>query len=326
MTASAAAHALTAVAGITVGHWSDPAAATGCTVVLAPPGGFRASAHVRGRATGTRELDALKPEHLVGHVDAILLTGGSAFGLGAADGVMAWLRERGRGFPVGAAGVVPIVPAAVLFDLGPLGNANVWPGAVQAAQACDRAGTAVEEGSVGVGTGATVGKALGAAGAMKGGVGTWAARAGELVVGALVAVNAFGDVRGPDGAILAGARNPDGGFADARRYLASGAAPSGSFGHAGRNTTLAVVATNASLTKLELAQLASQAADALARHITPFGSAFDGDIVFAASTAQRNAPAVQVECLVHDVAAEALWRAVRLARGTPAVPGLADRS
>src|SRR2546427_2227131 len=122
---------LAAVAGVTVGHWTDARTATGCTVVLAPPGGMRAGVAIRGRATGTRELDALHPRHLVGHVDAVLLTGGSAYGLGAADGVVRWLRERGRGFPVGPAGVVPIVPTAVIFDfdLAPGGRADRWPSA-----------------------------------------------------------------------------------------------------------------------------------------------------------------------------------------------------
>src|SRR5881409_4318267 len=133
---------LTAVRGLSVGHWTDLARATGCTVVLAPEGGMRGACAVRGRATGTRELDALHPRHLVGHIDAILLTGGSAYGLGAADGVMRWLRERGRGFPVGPAGVVPIVPTAVIFDLGNTGQPVQWPTPDDAERACDAAGTA----------------------------------------------------------------------------------------------------------------------------------------------------------------------------------------
>src|SRR2546429_214844 len=147
---------LAAVAGITVGHWTEARTATGCTVVLAPPGGMRAGVAIRGRATGTRELDALHPRHLVGHVDAVLLTGGSAYGLGAADGVVRWLRERGRGFPVGPAGVVPIVPTAVIFDfdLAPGGRADRWPSADDAYRACEAASPAIAEGSVGAGTGA----------------------------------------------------------------------------------------------------------------------------------------------------------------------------
>src|SRR2546427_2904093 len=145
-----------AVSGITVGHWTGAVRATGCTVVLAPAGGMRAAAAVRGRATGTRELDALHPRHVVGHVDAILLTGGSAFGLGAADGVMRWLAERQRGFPVGAAGAVPIVPTAVIFDfdLAPGGRAERWPTADHAYRACRSAGRGIAAGARGAGTGA----------------------------------------------------------------------------------------------------------------------------------------------------------------------------
>src|SRR5213593_4341316 len=224
---------LTAVRGLSVGHWTDLARATGCTVVLAPEGGMRGACAVRGRATGTRELDALHPRHLVGHVDAILLTGGSAYGLGAADGVMRWLRERGRGFPVGPAGVVPIVPTAVIFDfdLAPGSKADRWPTADDAYRACAAASPAIAEGSVGAGTGATVGKALGPRRAMKGGVGTWAVRAGDVVVSALVVLNAVGNVVDANGRILAGARQGGGGvdgkLVDALDYLSRGGAPFG---------------------------------------------------------------------------------------------------
>src|SRR5881296_2626743 len=277
---------LAAVPGITVGHWTDPAGATGCTVVLAPEGGMRAAAVARGRATGTREIDALDPRHLVDAIHAILLTGGSAYGLGAADGVMRWLRERGRGLPVGPAGVVPIVPTAVVFDLGRGEGPPRWPTADDAARACDTAGTDVAEGSVGAGTGCTVGKVTGIRYAMKGGVGTWAARSGELIVAALVVVN---DVRDAKGEILAGARRPDGTFFDAVRYLAEGGAPLGggdaARSGAGTNTTLAVVATNADLSRTQLQGLAHAGGDALARRILPFSTMFDGDTIFAVSTA-----------------------------------------
>src|SRR5437870_4914776 len=163
--ASSASSSLAAVRGISVGHWTDLERATGCTVVLGPDGGMRAACAVRGRATGTRELDALNPRHLVDRIDAILLTGGSAYGLGAADGVMRWLKERGRGLPVGSAGIVPIVPTAVIFDfdLAPGGKADRWPTADDAYRACAAASGEgeVAEGSVGAGTGATGGKALG---------------------------------------------------------------------------------------------------------------------------------------------------------------------
>lgn len=304
---------LAAVSGITVGHWTDPAGATGCTVILAPPGGMRASGVIRGRATGTREFDALDPAHLVGHVDAILLTGGSANGLGAADGVMQWLRERGRGFPVGPAGVVPIVPTAVLFDLGNTGQPPRWPGPVDAIRACDAASTVVAEGAVGAGTGATVGKAAGTEFMMKAGVGTWAARAGDVVVAALVVANAVGDVRDARGEIVAGARRRDGTFLDSLRYLADGGAPFGRLGRPATNTTLAVVATNAALDKLALRALAAAASDALARRITPYGTQFDGDVVFAVSTAARPAASpLQPEALAAYVVAEAVERSVRV--------------
>ncbi len=317
---------LAAVDGITVGHYTDVAAGTGCTVVLAPPGGMRAASVVRGRATGTRELDATNPRHLVGHIDAILLAGGSAYGLGAADGVMRWLRARGRGLPVQSVGVVPIVPTAVIFDLGNTGTGEPrWPGPEEAVRACDAAATDIAEGSVGVGTGATVGKAAGFGSAMKGGLGTWAVRAGDVVVGALVVVNAVGDVRNARGEILAGARGPDGKPLDSLRYLAEGGPVFGKLARAATNTTLAVVATNARLDRLQLEALALAAHDALARRLTPYGTLFDGDVAFAASTAAVDpATPLQVEALAAQAVAEALERAVRLARGTPQVPGLAD--
>jgi L-aminopeptidase/D-esterase-like protein len=220
-------------------------------------------------------------------------------------------------------GVVPIVPAAVIFDLAPLGRADRWPTADDAFAACDAAGPEVAEGSVGAGTGATVGKVLGAKGAMKGGVGTWAERVGDVVVGALAVVNAFGDVRDDAGRIIAGARQGDD-FVDAARYLASGGVPGGSFAKPGANTTLMVVGTNALVDRLGLAQVARAAADGLAQRITPVGTAFDGDLVFAVSAGELPAPTpVMVELLAQRAAATAIERAVRMAKGTKEVPGLA---
>src|SRR6266705_4780368 len=317
---------LATVSGLTVGHWTDAARATGCTVVLAPPGGMRAAAAARGRATGTRELDALRPHHLVGHVDAILLTGGSAFGLGAADGVMRWLAERQRGFPAGAGRRVPIVPTAVIFDfdLAPGGRAERWPTADDAYRACESGGRDIAEGSVGAGTGATVGKALGPGRAMKGGVGTWAVQGGDVVVGALVVCNAVGNVLDGAGNIVAGARGPDGVPADALRYLGEGRPPLGDPG-GGRHTTLAVLATNAALDRAQLEALAHAGGDALARRIVPYGTLFDGDVVFAVSTAAV-APAtpLQAEALAALAVPIAVERGVRLARGVRDIPGLAD--
>ena len=322
---------ITHVPGVTVGHWTDTARATGCTVVLGPDGGVRAACAIRGRATGTRELDALDPHHLVDRIDAILLTGGSAYGLGAADGVMRWLRERGRGLPVGPAGIVPIVPTAVIFDfdLAPGGKADRWPVADDAYRACAAASSEVAEGSVGAGTGATVGKALGPRAAMKGGVGTWAASGGDIVVGALVVVNAVGNVVDGSGRILAGARGADGAYVDALTHLGGGGMPFGArptpTPASGRNTTLAVVATNATLDRTALQGLAHAAGDALARRIIPYGTLFDGDVVFAISTA-TSVPAtpLQPEALAALAVPIAVERAVRLARGARDIPGLAD--
>lgn len=316
--------ALTAVPGVTVGHWTHGSGGTGCTVILSPPGGMRAAAAIRGRATGTREFDALSPRHLVPHVDALLLTGGSAYGLGAADGVMRWLRARGRGLPVAPGQVVPIVPAAVLFDLPADGSAR-WPGPDDGFAACDAAGTAVPEGSVGAGAGATVGKVTGLEHAMKGGLGTWAVQAGEVVVAALVVVNALGDVRAADGTLLAGARGTDGRPRDGQAYLGEGGALFGRMAQVTSNTTLAVIATNAVMDRVALEELGRAGSDALARRITPYGTLFDGDVCFALSTAAVPAASpLQVEALAAQAVPQALERAVRLARGTREVPGLAD--
>ncbi|MFQ5704143.1 MAG: P1 family peptidase [Gemmatimonadales bacterium] len=313
---------ITDVRGLTVGHQTDNQATTGLTVVLGPSGGVRAAAHLRGRATGTRELDALSPRHLVGKIHGILLTGGSAFGLGAADGVMRWLDERGRGYDVGV-GVVPIVPTAVIFDLG-IGDSHAWPRADDGYQACETATAEVEEGSVGVGTGATVGKVRGLGSAMKGGVGTWSASHGDTVVGCLAVVNAFGDVRDRRGEIIAGTRTADG-FLDARRYLAHGGTPGGSFAREGGNTTLVVVATNADLDRVELAGVAVMATDALGQRITPVGTQYDGDIVFALSTGEVTPRStLPLELLAQEVTGVAVERAVRLAHGTKDVPGLGE--
>ena len=272
--------------GIAVGHATDAGGATGLTVVRGVDGPLRASAAVVGRATGTRELGVLAPTHLTGRVDAVLLTGGSAYGLDAAAGVMRWMEERGRGFPVGP-GVVPIVPAAVIFDLAPLGRFDARPTPAMAYAACDSARSDdVAEGSVGAGTGATVGKGAGPTWAMKGGFGYAVAAAGEgadhVSVVALAVVNAFGDVRDATGAIIAGSRRAEGGFADTAALLAGRPGGVGHFDDvAARNTTLAVVAVTAPLERVELYQLARGASAALYRRITPAGTSFDGDVVFA---------------------------------------------
>jgi len=278
---------LTAVPGIRVGHATDPIARTGCTVIIGP---FRAACEVSGMATGSRELAALSPLHVSPLAHAILLTGGSAFGLDAAAGVVGWLEERGAGFDAGVVRV-PIVPAAVIFDLA-VGDARRRPDAAMGRAACEAAGTGeVEEGAVGVGTGATVGKLYGAEAAMRGGVGSWAVEGRGFVVGALVVVNAVGDVLDADGRIIAGARR-GGEFVDTARAIREGAllpgrpeTVEGGGLFSGTNTTLAVVATDAPLTRPALQAVARLATTALARRINPVHTPFDGDITFAVSTA-----------------------------------------
>lgn len=320
--------------GVAVGHATDAEGATGLTVVRGVVGPLRGGVAVFGRATGTRELHTLAPAHLADRVDAVLLTGGSAYGLAAAAGVMRWMEEHGRGFGV-PGGVVPIVPAAVIFDLAPLGRFAARPTAEMAYRATDAASSRdVGEGSIGAGTGATVGNITGPGAAMKGGIGCALATAGDTHVGALACVNALGDVRDADGRIIAGARDSRGGFLDTAALLAAAdaatAPPLGS--PAMRHTTLAVVMTDVPLGRVELTQLARAAGAALFRRITPSGTSFDGDVVFAlgpAADASRRAEvgperATHVEALAVRALEAAIERAVRLARGRDGVPGLAD--
>src|SRR5687767_13990284 len=303
---------LAAVPGITVGHTTIEAHGTGCTVVLGPETGLRAAVCMRGRATGTRELDVMDPRHLVERIDAILFTGGSALGLGAADGVMRWLRERGRGLAVGDKGTIPIVPSAVIFDLGNAGKPLGWPSADDAYRACDNASADYENGRVGVGRGATCGKAAGLEKMMPAGLGSWAGRAGDLIVSVLVVVNAVGDIRDARGELIAAGRGPDGRFVDSLQYLADGGAPLGDTERLNRNTTLAVVSTNADIDRVQLQALAYTASDAIARRITPYGTLFDGDVIFAVSTAAvRPKSPMQVEALAALVVPEAVERSVR---------------
>jgi L-aminopeptidase/D-esterase-like protein len=312
--------------GIAVGHSTDEEGATGCTVVRPVEGAMRGAAAVVGRATGTRDLLPLVTHHLVDRVDAIFLTGGSAYGLDAAAGVMQWMEEHGRGFNVGA-GVVPIVPAAVIFDLAPLGRFDARPTARMAYEACDVArADQIEEGSVGAGTGATVGKAGGPGCAMKGGFGAATARAGHLVAGAVAVVNALGDVRDSRGRIIAGTRRDDGSFADSVAILAGGA-PQGFAAEspAPTNTTLAVVAVSSAFSRADLGAVAEAATAALHRRVTPAGTAFDGDIVFALAPLEGEpGDPVAAGVLASIALEEAIERAVRLARGRDGVPGLAD--
>jgi len=310
---------------VAIGHATDGTGGTGLTVVRHVEGAFRGAAAVVGRATATRELHVASASHVTDRIDAVLLTGGSAYGLDAAAGVMRWMEERRRGFPM-AAGVVPLVPAAAVFDLAPLGDFSARPTEEMAYRACDSAVPhGIPEGSVGAGTGATVGKAAGVDRAMKGGVGCWIERVDEMVIGAIVVVNAVGDVRDAHGQILAGARAPDGGFLDCARLLARTSSRPPVAAPTSYNTTLAVVVTNVAMPRLAVQQLASAATAAMFRRITPAGTAFDGDIVFA--LCQHEGPATnlaQVEAAAVGVLETAIERAVRLAVGRDGIPGLAD--
>jgi L-aminopeptidase/D-esterase-like protein len=300
--------------GLVVGHATDVDGATGCTVVRGERGPFRCGVAVIGRATGTRELALLEPGQLVNRVDAILLSGGSAYGLEAAAGVMRWMEERSRGFDVGA-GVVPIVPAAVLFDLMPLGRFDARPTPQMAYYACEAATADVVEGAVGAGTGAMVGKVAGPAHAMKGGIGCGEASAGALHVRAVAAVNALGDVRDAAGRIVAGARDDDGTWLDSAALIARGGREASRFDSlAGRSTTLCVVATNAALDQAALGALARAAGAARYRRITPVATPFDGDVVFATAplTGGVDASAAQVEALAVRALETAIERGVRV--------------
>jgi len=318
---------LTAVLGIEVGHHTLAERPTGCTVVLARAGAV-AGVDVRGGAPGTRETDLLDPVNTVEQVQAVVLAGGSAFGLDTASGAMRWLEERGLGYPT-RAGVVPIVPAAILFDLG-LGDPRVRPGAACGyAAAAQASSERVKEGNVGAGAGATVGKLLGAARAMKAGLGSAAiALPDGLVVGALVAVNAVGDVVDPaSGRVLAGVRTADGkGLADARILLRSGGlGPAREPTRPGENTTLAVVATNARLTKAQATKVAQMAHDGLARVLFPVHLPSDGDTVFALATGTGGEADVGVVgALAAEALAEAVLRAARRAQGVPGFPAAAE--
>jgi len=274
------------VPGLRVGHYTLSERLTGCSVVLAPDGAVGA-VDVRGAAPGTRETDLLDPANLVDKVHAVLLSGGSAFGLDAATGVVRWLDEQGIGFETGY-GRVPIVPAAVLFDLPVVregDNPTARPNAEAGYAACEAASTAPPAaGNVGAGAGACVGKLFGLNRCMKGGIGNASVRVGPWVVGALVACNAVGDVIDPGtGQILAGARTVDGqNLLDTQRAFLQG--ERGNRPLPGTNTTIGVVATNAMLTKAQAKRLAMSAHDGLARSIRPAHTTLDGDTLFALAT------------------------------------------
>ena len=311
---------LTDIDGIRVGHATDPRRPTGCTVVIVEQGAL-AGVDVRGSAPGTRETDLLDPVRSVQRVHAVVLSGGSVFGLDTASGVVRYLEEKGIGYQTSVA-LVPIVPAAILFDLA-VGDPAVRPGPQTGYDACSAADSGpIQEGNVGAGAGATVGKLLGHEFAMKGGLGTASIQAGELTVAALAAVNAVGDVVDPaTGSILAGARSKEGReFANTARVLRTHPQML-RLGRTDENTTLAVVATNAAFDKSGMTKIAQMAHDGFARCINPVHMPFDGDTVFALSTeALTGANLGQVGALAAEVTARAVVRAVLQAASIPGYP------
>jgi L-aminopeptidase/D-esterase-like protein len=322
----AAAKGLTAVPGIAVGHHTLAERPTGCTVILAGAEGMVAGVDVRGGAPGTRDIELLDPSNSVQRVHAIVLSGGSAFGLDAASGAMRWLDERKIGFRI-AGTQVPIVPAAILMDLAFGGRPDVRPGPECGYRAASAAtADAVAEGNVGAGAGATVGKLGEPRRPMKAGIGTSAlVRPDGLIVAALVAVNAVGDIVDPaTNRVIAGARTEEGtGFADARRLLRAGAALPA---RPGENTTLGVIATNATLTKAQARKVAQMAHDGLARTIYPIHTPADGDTIFALAGGTRagEPDILAIGALAADVMADAVVRAALSAQASGGLPAARD--
>jgi L-aminopeptidase/D-esterase-like protein len=323
-------NAITDIPGIKVGHASDFKALTGCTVILCEEGAI-GGVDIRGTAAGTRQIDALTLLHLVDKIHAILLAGGSAFGLDAAGGVMAYLEERGKGFDVGKT-KIPIVPTAVIFDFG-IGDFRVRPDHQMGYRACLNASKKVEEGSIGVGVGATVGKLFGIDRAMKGGVGTSSIQGPNgLIVGALTVVNAFGDVFNPDSnQILAGARKSKESLQLAhsskwikkgvirKQFGVSNLSDSSAF-----NTTLGIIATNANLSKKEVHQVAQIAHSGLAKVISPLHTTFDGDLVFAISLGKKKGDVNTVGLLGEAALIDSVQRAITKADGFGIIPAYKD--
>ena len=310
---------LTDIPGIRTGHVSDFDAITGCTAILCEQGAV-GGVDIRGSASGTQEIDTLSPGHVTDRVHGILLSGGSAFGLEAAAGVRRYLAGRKVGYPFGGQHI-PIVPAAILFDLG-IGKPNVHPNLAMGEAAAAAATTEpVQEGSVGAGTGATVGKLFGMARARKGGIGSYTVTLpGGVLVAALVAVNALGDVRDPATAkIVAGARKShlSGEFIDSAAEMLRGAVIGATTG----NTTLAVVATNARLNKVQANKLAQFASLGMARTIYPVNTMADGDIAFALSLGALQADIDNLGVAAAEAVAQSILRAVRMAKSLGGVPG-----
>lgn len=304
---------------MTIGHWTDLDGLTGCTVVL-PPDGTVAAGEVRGGGPGTRESDLLSPAANAPGVQAVVFAGGSAYGLAAADGVVRWLEERGTGYTT-PAGIVPLVAGAIVYDLA-LGDFGARPGPDAGRAACEAAGREVERGTVGAGTGASVGKLLGPAGWTKGGVGLASDRAAGALVAALAIVNPIGEVVAEDGSVLAGPWR-DGGYVRTTELVKEGVAPPASAREA---TTLVCLMTDARLDKRG-AWLAARAASAgVARAVNPTATPWDGDLVYCLATGSTEPNPFAVPALAGDVTAAAIRDAVRQASGVPGCPSAADRT
>lgn len=318
-------NSVTAIPGIKVGHYTDKAAATGCTVILFPPRTVGA-VDVRGGAPGTRETDALAAHNMVEEVTAVVLSGGSAFGLSAADGVMRWHRERGLGYQSRAGAVVPIVPAAILYDLG-VGDSDVFPDASAGYQACENASDdPVESGCVGAGTGAKVGAIMGMERASKGGLGSAAIDlGGGVVVAALMAVNALGNVLDERGQILAGLRSAEGGGFDSILETWAALANMTSAPSANENTVIGLVATNASLNKVQAQKVAQMAHDGIARAVNPAHTMYDGDTIFALATGEVPAEPSLIGGYAAEAVAAAIRDAVRSATSLAGIRAIGDR-
>ena len=309
---------LTSVPGFKVGHYTDAGALTGCTVVLCPPK-TRASCEVRGASPGSRELALLAPDKTMQEVHAILLSGGSAFGLAAADGVMRYLADHNIGYDTPWV-KVPIVPAAVVFDLN-VGENSVRPDAASGYEACKNATSGIlPEGNVGAGTGTTVGKWKGMEFWMKGGFGSSSQSVDDLVVGVAAVVNSVGDIIGENGRVLAGSRSIEGKFygdIDPHRVFARGKV------FERTNTTLVVAATNADLSKVELHRICQRMHDGMARAVQPVHTSYDGDVTFALSWGSVRADVDMVAEVAARLTADSIRRAVRAAKSVQGLPGLA---
>jgi len=315
-------NSITDVPGILAGNAENLEAGTGCTVILYPDGAVT-GVDVRGGAPGTRDVSSLHPVNLISKAHAVYLGGGSAYGLDGASGVMQYLEELGKGFNVGV-GVVPIVPGAVLFDL-PVGRADIRPDKEMGYLACEEATDSFKKtGNIGAGTGASVGKINGLDYCMKGGLGTASRKAGELIVGAIVAVNCYGDIIDPHtGKTIAGVLNEDKKSFKGTMNILSGPLKENDNAFSG-NTTIGCIATNADFTKAEATRVAMMAHDGFARVINPIHTMFDGDTIFCMATGEVESDPTTAGAIAAEVMAEAVLRGIKNAQSAYGIPGYAE--